>query len=64
MPTSLWASFPVPLARRGKVDGALADVQMVINDVNGIIIDIREITGIDGVLFSPRSKSSWPSSRR
>lgn len=34
----------------GKVDGALADVQMVINDVNRIIIDIREITGIDSGL--------------
>ena len=38
-------------AAGGKVDGALADVQMVINDVNGIISDIREITGIDGGLI-------------
>lgn len=38
-------------AAGGKVDGALADVQMVINDVNGIITDIREITGIDGGLI-------------
>ena len=38
-------------AAGGKVDGALADVQMVINDVNGIIIDIREITGIDSGLI-------------
>lgn len=38
-------------AAGGKVDGALADVQMVINDVNGIINDIREITGIDGGLI-------------
>ena len=37
-------------AAGGKVDGALADVQMVINDVNRIIIDIREITGIDSGL--------------
>ena len=37
-------------AASGKVDGALADVQMVINDVNRIIIDIREITGIDSGL--------------
>ena len=34
-------------AAGGKVDGALADVQMVINR---IIIDIREITGIDSGL--------------
>lgn len=40
-------------AAGGKVDGALADVQMVINDVNGIINDIREITGIDdGLILS------------
>lgn len=38
-------------AAGGKVDGALADVQMVINDVNRIIIDIREITGIDSGLI-------------
>ena len=38
-------------AAGGKVDGALADVQMVINDVNQIIIDIREITGIDSGLI-------------
>lgn len=38
-------------AAGGKVDGALADVQMVINDVNGIINDIREITGIDSGLI-------------
>lgn len=37
-------------AAGGKVDGALADVQMAINDVNRIIIDIREITGIDSGL--------------
>lgn len=37
-------------AAGGKVDGALADVQMVINDVNRIIIDIREIAGIDSGL--------------
>lgn len=37
-------------AAGGKVDGALEDVQMVINDVNRIIIDIREITGIDSGL--------------
>lgn len=38
-------------AAGGKVDGALADVQMVINDVSRIIIDIREITGIDSGLI-------------
>lgn len=38
-------------AAGGKVDGVLADVQMVINDVNQIIIDIREITGIDSGLI-------------